>query len=55
MPARAVLNVSFLIAASMSGMNTPISDLTDESLRFAPLSVALFLKHNRRVWIYKSS
>lgn len=48
MPARSRLNASFLTAASLMGMNLPITDPTIPELRFAILSADVFLGRDQR-------
>lgn len=43
MPARSLLNAHFLSVAYTMGLNMPITDPTDEELRFALLSANIFL------------
>ena len=52
MPARPALNASFLAAASYLGMNMPITDPTDTSLRFALLSANILLGRDKRTRNY---
>ncbi len=58
MPARPVLNASFIAVASAMGMNIPITDPTDTGLRFALLAGDVFLgydRHTRRYMRYYRS
>jgi len=48
MPARSRLNACFLTAASVMGMNLPITDPTIPELRFALLSADVFLGRDKR-------
>jgi 5-methyltetrahydrofolate--homocysteine methyltransferase len=52
MPARPVLNASFLAVASYLGMNLPITDPTDTGLRFAVFSANIFLGRDKRTRTY---
>ena len=52
MPARAVLNATFLATAVFLGLNMPITDPTDMDLRFGVLSGQVFLGRDRRVRQY---
>ncbi|MGA2112608.1 MAG: dihydropteroate synthase [Anaerolineales bacterium] len=48
MPARSLLNASFLTAASLLGMNIPITDPTKPELRFALRTADIFLGRDRK-------
>ncbi len=48
MPARAMLNASFIAVAAVLGMNVPITDITYPELRFALLAADVFLGRDRR-------
>lgn len=48
MPARAMLNASFIAVAAVLGMNVPITDITYPGLRFALLAADVFLGHDKR-------
>lgn len=52
MPARSLLNASFLTAASVLGMNVPITDPTKAELRFALRTADVFLGRDRRTRRY---
>jgi 5-methyltetrahydrofolate--homocysteine methyltransferase len=52
MPARPALNASFLAVAAYLGMNLPITDPTDNSLRFALLSATILLGRDKRTRTY---
>ena len=48
MPARAMLNASFIAVATALGMNVPITDVTRPELRFALLAADIFLGQDKR-------
>jgi 5-methyltetrahydrofolate--homocysteine methyltransferase len=48
MPARAMLNASFIAVATVLGMNVPITDITRPELRFALLAADIFLGQDKR-------
>ncbi len=48
MPARAMLNASFIAVAAVLGMNVPITDVTYTELRFALLAADVFLGQDKR-------
>jgi len=48
MPARAMLNASFIAVATVLGMNVPITDVTRPELRFALLAADIFLGQDKR-------
>jgi len=48
MPARAMLNASFIAVAAVLGMNVPITDVTYPELRFALLAADIFLGRDKR-------
>ncbi len=48
MPARAMLNASFIAVAAVLGMNVPITDITYPELRFALLAADVFLGRDKR-------
>jgi len=48
MPARTMLNASFIGVAAVLGMNVPITDITYPELRFALLAADVFLGRDRR-------
>ena len=48
MPARAMLNASFIAVAAVLGMNVPITDVTYPGLRFALLAADIFLGRDKR-------
>jgi len=48
MPARAMLNTSFIAVAAVLGMNVPITDVTYPELRFALLAADIFLGRDKR-------
>ena len=48
MPARAMLNASFIAVAAVLGMNVPITDVTRQELRFALLAADIFLGQDKR-------
>jgi len=48
MPARAMLNASFIAVAAVLGMNVPITDVTYPELRFALLAADVFLGRDKR-------
>ena len=48
MPARAMLNASFIAVAAVLGMNVPITDVTRPELRFALLAADIFLGQDKR-------
>jgi 5-methyltetrahydrofolate--homocysteine methyltransferase len=48
MPARAMLNASFIAVAAVLGMNVPITDVTYPELRFALLAADVFLGQDKR-------
>jgi len=48
MPARAMLNASFIAVAAVLGMNVPITDVTYPELRFALLAADIFLGWDKR-------
>lgn len=52
MPARSILNAHFLSIAFTLGMNMPITDPTDQALRFGLLSGNIFLGRDRRMRDY---
>jgi 5-methyltetrahydrofolate--homocysteine methyltransferase len=52
MPARPLLNASFLCVAAYLGLNLPITDPTDPSLRYALLSAGIFLGRDQRTRSY---
>jgi len=48
MPARTMLNASFIAVAAVLGMNLPITDITYPELRFALLAADVFLGRDKR-------
>jgi 5-methyltetrahydrofolate--homocysteine methyltransferase len=48
MPARVMLNASFIAVATVLGMNAPITDVTYPELRFALLAADIFLGQDKR-------
>ena len=48
MPARTMLNASFIAVATVLGMNVPITDVTRPELRFALLAADIFLGQDKR-------
>jgi len=48
MPARTMLNASFIAVAAVLGMNVPITDVTHTELRFALLAADIFLGQDKR-------
>ncbi|MBN1314668.1 MAG: dihydropteroate synthase [Anaerolineales bacterium] len=52
MPARSILNAYFLSVAFTLGLNVPITDPTDEQLRFALFSGNIFLGRDRKTRSY---
>ena len=48
MPARTMLNASFIAVATVLGMNVPITDVTYPELRFALLAADIFLGRDKR-------
>ena len=52
MPARPVLNASFLAVAAYLGLNLPITDPTDAALRYALLSADILLGRDKRTRTY---
>jgi 5-methyltetrahydrofolate--homocysteine methyltransferase len=48
MPARTMLNASFIAVAAVLGMNVPITDVTRQELRFALLAADIFLGQDKR-------
>ena len=52
MPSRSIINAHFLSAAFTLGMNMPITDPTDQALRFGLLSGNIFLGRDRKTRTY---